>query len=179
MRFLCLFLCIFQSGPSWSGLLYFDYAYSDGTALSGVLEGSVQADYDTVVIRSIFQTSYNGVVLSPIEEDDIASVSDFPRGDLQPLVSFSGNIMDLFVCPNGFTRGNCAFSDESGFYFQSSSRRLGVGDGGGQALFEGFSVNRWSLRPAEIPEPLSLLLFVTGLIFFQLSVLIRRLSSLN
>ena len=142
-----------------ANLLSFDYTYSDGSVLSGTLYGTVQGDFDTVFINSFGSVSYLGTTFSSIELTDFVSLSDFPTGALQPLVSFSGNAMDIFVCPNGFTNGNCEFDTESGFYFDTNS--VGVGDGLNNIVFASFNANNWNL--ISVPESSSIALLGLGL----------------
>ncbi len=141
----------------------FNYTFSDSSILQGTLDGTVQGDSDTVFINSFGAVNYFGTDFSSIELTDFVSVSDFPLGALQPLVSISGNLMDVFVCPNGFSSGNCGFAIESGFFFNNGS--VGVGDGLGNTVFENFDAANWNLNASTspVPAPAAVWLFGSGL----------------
>ncbi len=155
----CLFAGTVNATP-----FSFDYTFSDGSTLTGALDGTIQADSDTVFINSFGSVSYLGTTLASIELTDFVSGSDFPAGALQPLVSFSGNAMDIFVCPNGFTSGNCTLSSDGGFFFNNG--RTGAGDGLGNTQFGSFNPTNWNLQSStvSVPEPASLALLGLGLV---------------
>jgi hypothetical protein len=141
----------------------FSYTFSDSRILQGTLDGTVQGDLDTVFINSFGTVNYFSTSFASIESIDFSSVSDFPSGALQPLVSFSGNSMDIIACPNGFSGGNCGFSDASGFYL-SNPPGIGVaaGDGLGNSTFESFNAGNWTLT--TVPTPAAIWLLGSGLI---------------
>ena len=164
------------AGTANATLLNFDYTFSNGSVLSGSFEGLVQSDNDTVFITAFGDVEFNGVQLPSIETGEFISISDYPAGGLQPMVSFSGNVMDVFTCSSGFVTGNCDFSVGGGFYFDSGLYGAGAGALHAGTQFEGYNANSWNLVavPASIPEPISLALFGLGLAGFSLSRRTKR-----
>ena len=147
----------------------FTYVFSDLSILEGSLDGTVQGDGDTVIINSFGDVSYAGTTLSSIENSDFSSISDFNDGLLTPVVSFSGDIMDLFVCSMGFdTLNNCGFAAEGGFYLDSrllTGFGAAAGNGLGDSQFEDYVVDNWRLTAVNtIPEPATLVLFGMGFV---------------
>ncbi len=166
-KIISLLISLLFVGSVNAALMNFDYTYTDGSVLSGSFDGTIQTDSDTVFINSFNIVQYDLFEFSSIELSDFASVSDFPSGDLQPLVSFSGDAMDIFVCPNGFIAGNCGFSFDSGFFLGTAT--VGVGAGLGDDTFENFNANNWNLTTASVPAPSSILIFSMAVIGFAFS----------
>ncbi|WP_284217424.1 PEP-CTERM sorting domain-containing protein [Agaribacter marinus] len=162
-------LLFLVTGTANATLLSFDYTFTNGSVLTGILEGTIQADSDTVVIDAFGDVSFDGVLLPSIENVDFVSISDFPAGGLDPKISFSGDVMDLFVCANGFIVGNCGFN-AGGFFFDSVSFGAGAGVAAAGTVFDpSFNSVNWNLSVAEVPAPLSIVLFVLGLAFVGLT----------
>jgi len=146
-------------------LLTFEYNFLDGDVLAGILDGNIQADGDTVWIEGFMDVTFNGVAMNSIEAGDIRSSSDFPVGALQSLVSFSGSVMDVFVCSLGFTSGNCFFIDDGGFYFDTSfiGEEVAAGLPSETNFQASFIADDWTLEATSVPEPGTLALFGLGL----------------
>jgi hypothetical protein len=143
----------------------FSYTFvSSGKVLAGSLQGELQPDGDTVFIDGFGTVTLGGVTLPSIEPSEIRSISDFPDGLLQPLVSFSASHMDVFVCAQGFvfpgmTPGNCDAAATGGFFLNAAATaapRAGAGDAQGFFTedFGDFRADRWVLTP----EPASAML---------------------
>lgn len=153
----------------------FSYEFNDGSILMGNLEGTLQGDNDTIFVDDFIDVFLDGVALPAITAGEIRSVSDFPNGGLQPQVSLSGSLMDVFVCAQGFNGGgNCSFANAGGFGFSTLLPLgffAGAGDGQGGSSFDGgYTQARWSIASAQIDAPgsLGLMALALGLLVFGL-----------
>ncbi|MBZ8181450.1 PEP-CTERM sorting domain-containing protein [Oscillatoria salina] len=133
----------------------FSYTLQNGDILSGMLEGEVQADNDTVIVSEISMASFNDV-LGP-ELTLIESFFEFLTGTPGvPTVSFSGSVMDIIACGTS----NCS----DGFLFEGSGSLFGTpayssGFSYGNT-FDNYNPERWQLTAknvTSVPEPASLL----------------------
>ncbi len=137
----------------------FNFSYlSDltGDVLSGMLEGDVQADNDTVIVSAVNMAELNGAPVG-IAFTFVDSLSNNTGGTGEvPRVSFSGTDMDLIACDNA----NC----DQGFLLVNDS--LG---GGAESSFgfddDTFVEDNWSLtaKNTAIPEPATWILLSSGL----------------
>jgi hypothetical protein len=144
----------------------FSYEFASGDLLAGTLEGSLQADNDTIWISDFGSVDFLGVTLPDISPTDIRSSSDYPDGLLQPLVSLSGSVLDVFVCALGFSgTGNCDIAADGGFVLDTSQPLFGAGDGTGGRIFEGSrSGSSWTITEvAAVPLPAALPMLLAGL----------------
>jgi|GEM_PF-2934436 len=153
----------------------FSYEFNDSSVLMGTLDGTLQGDNDTIFIDGFLDVFFNGVALPAITAGEIRSVSDFPNGGLQPQVSLSGSLMDVFVCAQGFNGGgNCSFANEGGFGFSTLLPLgffAGAGDGQGGSSFDGgYTQARWTIASAQVDAPgsLGLMALALGLLVFGL-----------
>lgn len=126
----------------------FSYTLQDGSILSGMMDGDVQADNDTVVVTAVNMASFNGVPgpALPFVQSLFGLVFGNP---LPAIVSFSGNVMDIAACADS----GC---DDDGFFFDTSGfLGLPVYAGGTSfgANFEPYDPANWSLTPKSVPEP--------------------------
>jgi len=139
-------------------LFSFNYTFDNNSVLEGTLDGTLQSDSDTVFINSFDSVYYSGTALASIEENDIRSDSDYPAGALQPLVSLSGDTMDVFVCALGFSSaGNCTFSIQGGFYLGTASNNSAAGNPGVVSTFEGYDAGQWNMSPVPVPAAIWML----------------------
>ena len=135
-------------------LFNFSYTLETGDVVSGMLDGTVQANGDDVVVSDIMGLRFNGA--SP--GFDIGFVESFeelnfgPPPELDPVVSFSGSFMDIIACETNF----CA----EGFLLSTDSGEFGSSFTG----FEDYEPARWSLTEKAVPEPAGLLLLGIGLV---------------
>ncbi|MDY6782614.1 MAG: PEP-CTERM sorting domain-containing protein [Cyanobacteriota bacterium] len=128
----------------------FSYTLNNGDILSGMLEGEVQSDGDTVFVSDITMPMFNG---APAPELPFVTSAEFFLGlpTTTPTVSLSGSIMNLLACtPNCF----------DGFLLDASGIFVGVPSyisGGSYGnSFEPYNPAQWELT-AKTPEPASML----------------------
>lgn len=115
---------VFTAGlPVCADLWYFSYTFdasvrgTAGNQLTGVVEGTLSGDGDTIAISSFESLSLGGFdyEITPT----IGGRGHLP--DSPPLISLSGETLDLWVCVQGFTGifpglgGDCPFGAEGGF----------------------------------------------------------------
>lgn len=160
----------------------FSYDFDDGSSLTGILDGIVQSDNDTIEVIDFSSASWNGFSFPDIAPDEFSAVSDFPAGLLPPTVSFSGNTFDLFVCPLGFSQtGNCSFGADSGFLLGLMANfgqgglvpAFAIGDGQGNGLIGPINPLAWSIsrvRQNNIPEARVIWLLTLGLLMLRQKV---------
>lgn len=155
-------LSVCLAAPAQAAIFNFSYFdETNGDLLSGVLDGDVQSDGDIVQVSKIGPTTVNGNATEPITRID--SVSDL-EGQIvgaPPVVSFSGQTMDLsasFSFGDGFGTGGFGF-DSSGIfldeptYFRSPDFTEIITSGPVP-----FTAGNWSLvaqsnPPQGVPEP--------------------------
>jgi hypothetical protein len=87
-----------------------------GHVLAGVVEGTLQADGDTIVINELVSASLAGFAY-PIGDNPGIRAND---GNGPPVMSLSGDTLDFWICTQGFTQvngngGDCPFGNEGGF----------------------------------------------------------------
>lgn len=155
-----LSLSVIDATPAQAASFNFSYTTENRDILSGVLEGTVQADSDTVFVSGITRANLNNV--SAPDLPFVESFSKFIVGTPEnPTVSFSGLVMDLLAC----TSPDC----EDGFLFDtfdafdSPTYASGSSYGNTQEIY---NPTRWKLtaKPStSVPEPASVLgLFAVG-----------------
>lgn len=137
----------------------FNFSYLSsisGDVLTGMLEGDVQADNDTVIVSAVNMANVNG---SPVgfPFTFVDSVSNFfGASGVPPTVSFSGTDMDLIACDNDIC--------DEGFLMENPSISFGVDSTFG-FTDDPFVEDNWSLtsKSAVVPEPATLVLLTSGL----------------
>lgn len=155
----------------------FSYTFANNSILEGSLDGTLQANNDTVFVNSFGPVSYAGTLLNTIDANELSSASDFRIGALQPIVSFSGNLMDILVCPQGFISGHCDAAINSGFYFDTSVFSAGAAEGLGDYVFESYRTQNFSsTSPSSFPVPAALPLMASALGVFGIA---RRRNKLK
>ncbi|MEM8983708.1 MAG: PEP-CTERM sorting domain-containing protein [Pseudomonadota bacterium] len=161
--FKTLLIAFAALGPTTAlaGLIDFRYEFSGGSVLAGQVDGTVQADGDTFVVNGFGTVTLDDIALNPIDPGDICSGADFPRCVSVPLMSFSGTVMDVFVCALGFSSwGNCSFARDGGFYFATAGRYQFARAGNrasGLVTDWDYGPGNWSARLVDdvvaVPEP--------------------------
>lgn len=102
-------------------LFLFSYTFdanirgTPGHELSGVIDGTLLDDGDTIIIHNVKSASLAGI---PYDISNFIGIRAANFGD-QPVMSLSGATLDFWVCPQGFTTdnngGDCPFGAEGGF----------------------------------------------------------------
>ncbi len=88
---------------------------TQGNVLTGVVEGVLQDDGDTIVITDLVSASIAG---NPFTISNPGIRANNANDD--PVMSLSGNTLDFWICPAGFTGefrggGDCSFGADGGF----------------------------------------------------------------
>ncbi len=101
-------------------LIRFSYTFdanslgTPGHILTGVIDGTILDDSDTILINNFLSVSLAGF---DYEKDNFIGIRAANFGD-QPVMSLSGDTLDFWVCPQGFTSPDgidCPFGSEGGF----------------------------------------------------------------
>ena len=130
------------------------YTTQGGDLYTGMLDGEVQVDDNTINVSSVFMSQLNGFDLpdTPIIRDSEAVLNS------TGIVSFDGSTMNLGACTDtacndGMFIGNLGLGGSNFF-----STSVNFGDD-----FEDFEVSRWTLiEKPSVPEP-SLTFALVGL----------------
>ncbi len=138
--------------------LSFSYTVTSGQVLSGMLDGIVQADNDTVLVSSVSDVLFDGV-LGPALPFISKNFSDTGPA----FTSFSGLFQAWCAATNPCSIDGFLFATGDDGIGQSNVYTSGISFG---AALEPYNVDRWSLtpKPASIPEPASLGLGLLGLL---------------
>jgi hypothetical protein len=152
----------------------FSYAGSRGV-LSGRLEGTLQADGDTIVVSAIDFASFGGNLGPALPFVSSALAWKF-GGSESPIVSIGGTHMDIGTCSYLTTTTDCAggqgfIFDTTGWLSQAFDNGLGnpprpflnfspaFGD-----MVEPFYAKNWSIAAVSaVPEPSTYALMLAGL----------------
>jgi hypothetical protein len=139
----------------------FNYTMSGGShVLTGMLDGTLQPDNNTVVISAITSAEFDGTSLLPLTY--LNSVEGFlGTPGFPPVASLDGLVLDFISCTDASCGGPVAF-----LFFTNQSPPVFLIGGGG----EDYDPARWSM--VAVPEPGTIGLFVTGL--FGLALMRRR-----
>lgn len=140
--------------PAEAASFNFSYTLQNGSILSGMLDGDVQADGDTVFVTSVSMPTFNGVAGPDLPFLNIPSY--LLGGSGTPTVSISGLLMSFLACDSPV----CS----DGFLFESSGAVFGLplynsGSSYGSS-FESYDSSKWQLtakNPVSVPEPASVL----------------------
>ena len=105
-KYKLLLLALVAMGPATASasLIDFRYEFGSGSVLAGQVNGTVQGDGDSFVVNSFGAVTLNDIALDPIAPSEVCSGGDFPACGNLPTMSFSGNVMDIFVCAMGFNQ---------------------------------------------------------------------------
>lgn len=122
-KYIAIALCIITFHSNAGELFSFTYTFDASTrgnpdeVLSGVLEGQLAEDGDTIHVEKIVEAYLSGVSYNISESSNIRAANPINS----PKVSFSGNALDIWVCAQGFSvtyengGGDCAFGITGGF----------------------------------------------------------------
>lgn len=100
-----------------SVLVQFSYTFdathggTTGHVLSGLVDGILLDDEDTVLVTGVREASLGGETYAMGEQPGLRSA----RLGVAPFVSLSGDNLDFWVCPGGFTDNDCSFGGQGGF----------------------------------------------------------------
>ncbi|MEM6818165.1 MAG: PEP-CTERM sorting domain-containing protein [Pseudomonadota bacterium] len=169
-------------GSASAAFIEFSYAFESESdesgsqpsslVLSGIVDGTVGSDGDTVTIDSFVSASLGAFDYSFSPATDIRTGA---FGGI-PALSFSGAVLDFWVCPGGFTPEeadvDCDFgSGGGGFLITNDFFGSGnaVARAGAPVFGQNFrafdrplSLSSWSARRVSVAEPGSLLLLLIG-----------------
>ena len=126
----------------------FQYEFATGEIFSGMLEGELQADLDTIIVSSVLMASFSGL----------------------PGVGFQTDIVQPFnvvtISGEGGSFGSVAPADGKAAFFMPLNQFGNTAVIATQADItfraESFAAERWSLAPKAVPAPASLALFLLG-----------------
>ncbi|HBE21744.1 MAG TPA: PEP-CTERM sorting domain-containing protein [Cyanobacteria bacterium UBA11149] len=147
---------IFNINPAEAASFNFSYTLQNGSILSGMLDGDLQADGDTVFVSAINMPTFNGVAGPDLPF--VQSAIGFSTGNFgqTATVSFSGNLMDIIAC----TDSNCF----EGFAFEGSGAIFGFPLYDSSSSYgnttEPYNPQNWQLtakNTTPVPEPASVL----------------------
>lgn len=82
-----------------------------GHVLSGLVDGILLDDEDTILVVGVREASLGGESYAMGEQPGLRSA----RLGVAPFVSLSGDNLDFWVCPGGFTDNDCSFGGQGGF----------------------------------------------------------------
>ena len=122
--------------------------YGAGDIISGMIDGDVQVDNDTVFVTAVTMPLFNGVPGPPLPF--LSSLTTALGGpQVPPTVSLSGLTMDLFSATS---------SQQDGFAFATASifgalAFLGGPSYGNTNGPEPYNPANWSLTPKSVPVP--------------------------
>ncbi len=147
------------SGASQAATFEWDYVFDSGAVLSGVTQGTLGADMDTITIEAIEDVSLNGMFFA--DSLLFESASGFVGIPGVPAaMSLSGTVMD--VCAD--TLGDCALG--VGFFFiADASAGTNIPDRAFLIEDIPFDATAWTIsqRAAAVPLPASGVLLIAGL----------------
>lgn len=147
--------------PDLAAATPFDFSYTTATGhvLTGMLDGTLQADGNTVVVGSVAMAAVDGGALPDLSV--VESLIEYVGAGtaLSPIVSLSGAAMDLIAC------ASLACTD--GFLFDAAGGLIGapffsLGLGGG-TVNDDYDPRRWTLTAKALPETGSIAVFGAGL----------------
>ena len=139
-RFAVLFLFTFNMLAANAELISFSYTFDanprgvPGHVLTGIVDGTVLEDGDTIEINNFIMASLDGYryVIG-----NFIGIRTANFGDV-PVMSLSGDTLDFWVCTQGFTQvflggGDCPFGAEGGFLISDNLDLIGTGGGNARA----------------------------------------------
>ncbi|MDY7014484.1 MAG: PEP-CTERM sorting domain-containing protein [Cyanobacteriota bacterium] len=129
----------------------FSYTLDNGDLLSGMLEGDVQADGDTVLVSEITMPMFNNAPAPELTffESALEFLAGIPGS---PVVSFSGLTMDIIACDTSACDNGFAFEGSGLFTVPAYISSGFYGDAS-----EIYDPARWELAAKTTPEPASML----------------------
>ncbi|MDJ0729140.1 MAG: hypothetical protein QNJ33_04025 [Crocosphaera sp.] len=140
------------------------YETAGGNIYTGMLEGDVQGDGNTINVTSVFMSQLNG---SDLPETPIIRSSEGVLGSTG-IVSLNGTTMDLGACADSDCLSGIFIGNLGTPFPAQFSTSVDFGDD-----FEEFNAGNWNIEeksivsPPSVPEP-SLTLTLVGLGFSSL-----------
>lgn len=145
------------SASAEAAIFDWTYEFDSGVTLSGVFDGTLGIDLDTIAVTAVSDVTAEGVPFVPALF--LSSVTDFFGGSSAPFVSLSGNLMDICADTSGFCSGD-------GFFFDTLNG-AGAGTDIPNGIFTGqdnpFDASAWTIQERRVPAPAALPLLVSGL----------------
>ncbi len=154
-------LVIFLAGslPAVADHFYFSYTFDGstpfgsrgpGTVLTAVVDGTLQADDDTITINKFISATLDGIAYDIGETTELRGY--VPGSDAS--MSLSGDAIDMWVCADGFkvyteNGGDCAFGVYGGFLLNNTADDLALLN---FAFLSGDTSLEQTLAWAGIPE---------------------------
>jgi PEP-CTERM motif len=133
----------------------FSYTFNDGGVVTGVLEGTVQPDMNTVLTSIVDSLVVFGETVTPPLFVTLHAYNPPPA-----IVTFDGSFMDIVVANTDRTAAFSASSDDG---------RVGGATPSGSVDYETYDPAQWTLT--AVPEPATWALMLAG--FVGLGVLAR------
>ena len=135
-----------------------NYSGNPGDVLTGIIEGLLYEDGDTIRVTDVRSASLAGNDYTFTETIGIRAANVASK----PLISLSGNVLDVWVCPAGFVdNDDCSFGNQGGFLASYGSTPVGAAAHAGiPALGASFRdsdrpINQANWSASLIAEPLS------------------------
>ena len=153
--------------PMAANAVPIEFSYDTGVGvLSGVFDGFVLGDGDTVLVTSVLGTPQFGgapaVPLPFVGSWEGYQANGFSFAGVGPgVVSFSGITMDIIACDVDFCGDGFLFGQlDDGSLIYGSGPSFGSSDADGNA----FNPDAWSLTILAVPEPGTVALLGIGLL---------------
>ncbi len=157
---------LFTSFNTQASTFNFKYTFTDNSALQGMLDGTILSDGDTVLINSFGVVQYAGVVFPTITNGSFIA-SPFSTVSL-PKISFSGNLLNVFVCSGGFDSGGVCDINKPFFILDAMNSLVFVATDTDNPPPDFYDASSWSLTaaPSSVPVPAAAWLFGSALLGF-------------
>lgn len=134
---------------------FFDFSYtlSGGGVLAGQLDGTLQADNNTLFVNSVPDfVTFNGSNGPSLPF--VSSVDDFINitpGSI-PTLTLDGSFMDFIACTNNSCVDGFAFAVGNGFAAATGLNSYNSGNSFG-TVFEPYNAANWKINIRAVPTP--------------------------
>ncbi len=157
---------LFASLNSQAATYNFQYTFTDASVLQGVFDGTLQSDNDTIFINSFDTVQYAGVVF-PTISNSAFTTSPFSFGGA-PRLSFSGSVLDVFVCSGGLDSNGVCDVNQPTLILDSTFSLIFITTDTANPPADFYDAANWSLTevPAAVPLPAAAWLFGSALLGF-------------
>ncbi len=149
--------CVAVAAPAAGATWAFSYTASTGAVLSGIVQGTLHIDNDTIIVSSFSNTAMTG-------EPSLALpyLNSLTRllsiGTVPAFVSLSGTVMDVVACDTAACNDGFVFSSPISPIIPGPAFSTGVSYG---ALpFETYVAANWSI--SAVPEVSSWAMLIAG-----------------